>query len=194
MNTSEETVREIVQRIVDRTMGYAAPTGTNPIGQEPGRQEDQERLTIAIGADHGGYTLKEYIKTVVSDQDYRVMDCGTYSTAPVDYPDIAYSVAQLVSSNQAQAGILLDGAGIGSCIAANKVPGIRAALCYDQSTAANSREHNHANVLTIGAGLTGPNLARQIVLVWLDTPYGEERHALRVAKIADIERRFLVPE
>lgn len=146
---------------------------------------------VAIGADHGGFELKERLKTMVRELGYEVLDCGTDSTESVDYPDIALSVAQLVARGEAWRGILVDGAGIGSCMAANKVPGIRAAMCYDEATAVNSREHNASNVLTLGAGLIGPSLGRQIVETWLRTPSGGERHARRVQKIMDIERRFL---
>ena len=150
-----------------------------------------DQRTIAIGADHGGYELKEMLKGTLGELGYQVVDCGTDSAKSVDYPDFAFAVAQLVAQGRAWRGIIVDGAGIGSCMAANKVPGVRAAMCYDQATAANSREHNGANVLTLGAGLIGPNLARQIVKTWLETPFGGGRHARRVDKIMDIERRFL---
>jgi ribose 5-phosphate isomerase B len=147
--------------------------------------------TIAVGADHGGYELKETLKGYLGELGYAVVDCGTDGTAAVDYPDFAFAVARLVAQGRAWRGIVVDGAGIGSCIAANKVPGVRAAMCYDQATAVNSREHNDANVLTLGAGLIGPSLARQIVKTWLETPSGTGRHARRVAKIMEIERRYL---
>jgi len=147
--------------------------------------------SVAIGADHGGYELKELLKRYLLELGYPVVDCGTDSAAAVDYPDFAFAVARLVAQGQAWRGVIVDGAGIGSCMAANKVPGVRAAMCYDQATAVNSREHNHANVLTLGAGLIGPSLARQILKTWLETPDGGERHARRVEKIMDIERRFL---
>jgi ribose 5-phosphate isomerase B len=147
--------------------------------------------TIAIGTDHGGYELKEMLKGYLHELGYAVIDCGTDSTASVDYPDFAFAVARLVAQGRAWRGIVVDGAGIGSCMAANKVPGVLAAMCYDQATAVNSREHNHANVLTLGAGLIGSSLARQIVKAWLETPAGGGRHARRVNKIRDIERRFL---
>jgi ribose 5-phosphate isomerase B len=146
--------------------------------------------TVALGADHGGFKLKESLKAYLRDLGYQVMDCGTNSTEAVDYPDFALAVAELVAQGRAWRGILIDGAGIGSCMAANKVPGIRAAMCYDQSTAVNSREHNDADVLTLGAGLIGEALARQIVKTWLETPFGGGRHARRVEKIMEIERRF----
>ncbi|MDH3813150.1 MAG: ribose 5-phosphate isomerase B [Acidobacteriota bacterium] len=149
--------------------------------------------TIAIGADHGGYELKQAIGEHLRQQDLAVHDCGCVSTDAVDYPDFAHAVANLVGTGVCRWGIIVDGAGIGSCMAANKVPGVRAALCYDVSSARNSREHNHANVLTLGAGLIGTGLARQIVDEWLATPWGPDRHARRVAKITDIEQRYLRP-
>ncbi|MEW5989318.1 MAG: ribose 5-phosphate isomerase B, partial [Chloroflexota bacterium] len=145
---------------------------------------------VALGADHGGYNLKEQLKEVVKAAGYGVVDCGTHNTEPVDYPDYAYAVARLVADGRAWRGILVDGAGIGSCMAANKVPGVRAAMCYDQATAVNSREHNDANVLTLGAGLIGPHLAQQIVRTWLATEFAGGRHARRVEKIEAIGRRY----
>ena len=121
---------------------------------------------------------------------YEIVDCGATTIDAVDYPDFAYAVAQLVANGQCANGVMIDGAGIGSCMAANKVPGARAVMCYDHSTAVNSREHNHENVLTLGAGLIGVNLAKQIVRTWLTTPCGSGRQAAHVEKISAIERRF----
>ena len=146
--------------------------------------------TVAIGSDHAGYGLKEELKGYLQQLGFEVVDCGTAGTASVDYPDFALAVAQRVAQAQAWRGIVLDGAGIGSCMAANKVPGVRAAMCYDLATALNSREHNDANVLTLGAGLIGPNLARQIVKAWLEARFGGDRHARRIDKITQIERRY----
>lgn len=146
---------------------------------------------VALGADHGGFELKEVLKAFLVEQGYTVLDCGTDSPASVDYPDFAYAVAKLVSEGKAWRGIVVDGAGIGSCMAANKVPGVRAAMCYDVSTAVNSREHNDANVLTLGGRLIGTELAKAIVRTWLATDFGGGRHARRVNKIMEIERRFL---
>jgi ribose 5-phosphate isomerase B len=146
--------------------------------------------SVALGADHGGYAMKEDLKGYLGDLGYELIDCGTGSTASVDYPDFAYAVAQLVSEGHAWRGIMVDGAGIGSCMAANKVPGVRAAMCYDHATAVNSREHNDANVLTLGGVLLGTNLARQIVKTWLETDFGGDRHERRVNKIMAIEKRF----
>jgi len=145
---------------------------------------------VALGADHGGYALKEQLKATLIEEGYAVVDCGTNGTESVDYPDFAYAVAKLVLDEQVWRGIIIDGAGIGSCMAANKVPGVRAAMCYDVSSANNAREHNDANVLTLGGGLIGANLARQIVGTFLETEFGGGRHARRVDKIMDIERRF----
>ena len=124
------------------------------------------------------------------DKDYTIIDCGTHSTDSVDYPDFAYAVAGLVAQGKAWRGIIIDGAGIGSCMTANKVRGVRAAMCYDQATAINSREHNNANILTLGAGLIGNNLAQQIVMTWLNTDFAGGRHARRVNKIDAIDERF----
>jgi deoxyribose-phosphate aldolase len=142
-------------------------------------------MRIAIGADHGGYDLKSALLAHLRDAGHAVDDVGTSSREAVDYPVFARAVAEAVSSGNADVGIMIDGAGIGSCMVANKVPNVRAALAYDLSSARNSREHNDANVLTLGAGLIGAGLARQIVDVWLDTHCTEPRHLNRVAMFAD---------
>jgi deoxyribose-phosphate aldolase len=140
---------------------------------------------IAIGADHGGFDLKALLVAHLQGAGYQVNDVGTSSREAVDYPVYAQAVADAVSQGTADAGIMIDGAGIGSCMAANKVPGVRAALAYDVSSARNSRAHNNANVLTLGAGLIGAALAKQIVDVWLETECTEQRHLNRVAMFAD---------
>ena len=178
---TEEEIRKLVSVVVDEAMAVK------------GTDVPRNAETIAIGADHGGYELKQAIGEHLRQQDLAVHDCGCVSTDAVDYPDFAHAVANLVGTGVCRWGIVVDGAGIGSCMAANKVPGVRAALCYDVSSARNSREHNHANVLTLGAGLIGTGLARQIVDEWLATPWGPDRHARRVAKITDIEQRYLRP-
>jgi ribose 5-phosphate isomerase B len=169
---------------------------SQPAAQEPETRSPAAGTTgtgraVALGADHGGFSMKEDLKPYLSELGYQIIDCGTHSTDSVDYPDLAYAVAQLVSDGRAWRGIIVDGAGIGSCMAANKVPGVRAAMCYDHATAVNSREHNDANVLTLGGVLVGGSLARQIAKVWLETDFGGGRHARRVDKIVGIERRFL---
>lgn len=140
---------------------------------------------IALGADHGGLELKSRLIVRLRLAGHEVEDVGTSSRAPVDYPVFARAVAEAVSQGRADVGIMIDGAGIGSCMVANKVPGVRAALAYDLSSAKNSREHNDANVLTLGAGLIGSGLAEQIIDVWLATECTEPRHLNRVAMFAD---------
>jgi ribose 5-phosphate isomerase B len=138
---------------------------------------------IAIGADHGGFEMKEALKRVLQELGCDYQDVGTNSTAAVDYPDFAQAVALAVSRHMCDLGIMIDGAGIGSCMVANKIPGIRAAMCYDEASARNSREHNGANVLTLGGKMISNEKMRDIVRVWLSTELTEERHRRRVAKI-----------
>jgi ribose 5-phosphate isomerase B len=153
--------------------------------------EDAPAQSVALGADHGGFELKEQVKAFLQQLGYEVRDLGTHDTTPVDYPDIALAVAMSVARKECTLGIIVDGAGIGSCMAANKVPGVRAALCYDEATARNSREHNFANVLTLGGKMIKPDAMRRIVKTWLETPFGEERHARRVRKITAIEAKYI---
>jgi deoxyribose-phosphate aldolase len=136
---------------------------------------------IAIGADHGGFDLKSVLVAHLQKTGYQVEDLGTSSREAVDYPVFARAVAEAVSQGRADAGIIIDGAGIGSCMAANKVPGVRAAVANSLLTARHSREHNDANVLTLGAGQVGTGLAEQLVDVWLTTECTESRHLNRVA-------------
>lgn len=189
---SETQIKAIVQQVVERTIGESGLDRTAVSLSAPeaytGNQANQTRR-IAIAADHGGFSMKEDLKPYLQKQGYLVDDCGTHSSDSVDYPDFAYTVAVKVSSGEAWRGIIIDGAGIGSCMVANKVPGVRAAMCYDHATALNSREHNNANVLTLGAGMIDTTLARQIVLTWLNTKFGGGRHARRVDKIMDIEKK-----
>lgn len=146
--------------------------------------------TLAIGADHGGFELKQQLAEHIRSRGFAVEDCGTHSTEAVDYPTIAAEVAQRVADGRADMGVIVDGAGIGSAMTANKFPGVRAALCYDLSSARNSREHNNANVLTLGASLIGSGLARQIVDAFLDTQCTAERHLRRAAMIDEIDTRL----
>ena len=150
--------------------------------------------TVAIGADHGGFALKAVLAGHLADKGFGVTDCGTNGPDAVDYPDFAHVVARLVASGACAAGIVIDGAGIGSAMAANKVPGVRAANAHDTSMARNAREHNYANVLTLGARMIGEGLALEIVDTFLATPWGAERHGKRVAKITDIEQRYSRPQ
>jgi ribose 5-phosphate isomerase B len=186
----EQDVRAMVRGIVDGLWGLDEATqDTRQTTDDEGTPDDRRRTTddkigiVAVGGDHGGFALKERLAFKLAEQGFEVIDCGTDSAESVDYPTIAADVARRIASGEAGAGVLIDGAGIGSAMAANKLPGVRAAHCYDLSTARNAREHNHANVLTLGAGLTGDALAWQITQEFLATPYGEGRHARRVAMI-----------
>ena len=173
-----ERVREIVERVLrEQNIPFAA--------------DCPENYTVAIGADHGGFELKGHLIQALVAREYRVLDCGTFSPDPVDYPDIAYAVAKLVSDGSAWRGIIIDGAGIGSGMVANKVPGVRAANCNDVKMANNAREHNDANVLTLGAKMTDQDTALEIVRVFLTTHCTEARHQKRVNKIMDVEKRYL---
>ena len=142
---------------------------------------------VAVGADHGGFALKEEVKLHLTRLGYRFRDLGTFSTEPVDYPDVALAVARAVCRGEARLGILVDGAGLGSAMAANKVRGIRAAPCADPAAAKNAREHNDANVLTLGARFVDVPRMREIVEVFLAAQCTEERHRRRVQKIEAIE-------
>lgn len=146
---------------------------------------------IALGADHGGFETKEKLKTLLDELGFKHRDFGTFSEDAVDYPDFAHAVARAVADGNCDLGIIVDGAGIGSCMTANKVPGVRAAMCYDAATARNSREHNYANVLTLGGRMLKFEQLREVVATWLATPEGEARHGKRVAKIMAVERQYL---
>jgi len=146
----------------------------------------QSHRKIAVGADHGGFVMKETLKTFLAELGCDYQDFGTNSTEPIDYPDIAHAVALAVARKTCGVGIMIDGAGIGSCMVANKVSGVRAAMCYDEASARNSREHNGANVLTLGGKTISDEKMRDIVRVWLSTELTEERHRRRVAKIDSI--------
>ena len=148
--------------------------------------------TIAMGSDHGGFRLKEALKPVIEGLGLVTRDVGVDEEKPADYPDIAHAVARLVAGGQATRGVIIDGAGIGSCMAANKVPGIRAALCYDKASARNGREHNDSNVLTLGARLLTQTQAEEVLRTWLATPFAGGRHQARVQKIMDIEQLYLM--
>ena len=158
-----------------------SPTSKNPVLKE---------TVVALGSDHGGYRLKETLKGYLAELGYTVADVGTDSEEACDYPDFAYAVAAMVASGEAEKGIMIDGVGVASAIVANKVPGVRAVPCYDEFVAKSSREHNDANVLTLGGRVIGSELAKSLVRTWLDTWFGGGRHQSRVKKITDIEQRF----
>ncbi|HEV8537814.1 MAG TPA: ribose 5-phosphate isomerase B [Bacteroidota bacterium] len=170
-----------------------APSATPPAGAtgSGGRQSGE---SIAIGSDHGGFQLKELLKPILQTAGYKIIDLGTYSEEACDYPDFAYAVARTVSLGHAGKGIMIDAVGIASAIVANKVGGIRAACCSDEFSARSSREHNDANVLTLGGRILGVELAKAIVKVWLETNFGGGRHLKRVEKIAEIEKRAKTSE
>lgn len=150
-----------------------------------------ESAAVALGSDHGGFALKETLKRyLVEELGVSVRDVGPGSDAPCDYPDFAALVAKAVARGECSRGIVIDGAGIGSAMAANKIRGVRAACCHDVRTVVNSRSHNNANVLTLGAGVVGRGLALQMVRTWLSTDFEGGRHEKRVAKIMELEREW----
>ncbi len=173
--SARDLAKELGVKIVEMAKGETAEPAT------PDR-------TIAIGCDHGGFEMKLKLLPVFEDYGLAVRDIGVDYPKPVDYPDIAKQVAELVAGGAASRGVIIDGAGIGSAMVANKFPGVRAALCYDKASARNSREHNDANVLTLGGKLLTHTQAEDVLRTWLSTPFGGGRHAARVEKIKEIDR------
>ncbi|MDH7598115.1 MAG: ribose 5-phosphate isomerase B [Sedimentisphaerales bacterium] len=145
-------------------------------------------MKVAIGSDHRGFRIKELIKPIITQLGHELVDLGTNSEQPVDYPDIAYQGAMAVSKGQVDRAILICATGIGMCIAANKIPGVRAALCHDEFTASVSRGHNDSNVLCIPADQIGKVVLRRMVEAWLNTEFAGGRHERRLKKIAAIEQ------
>ena len=190
----------VIRQLVERALEAVEASSTATVGSTAGLPAPapapvpRDPKTVAIGADHGGFALKSVIAKHLSDQGLGVTDCGTNGPDAVDYPDFAHVVARLVASGACASGIVIDGAGIGSAMAANKVPGVRAANAHDTSMARNAREHNYANVLTLGARMIGEGLALEIVDTFLATPWGAERHGTRVAKITAIEQQYRNPK
>ena len=154
------------------------------------RRGSKASKLIAVGADHGGFKMKEELKVLLGELGHTVQDFGAYSEDAVDYPDFAHAVARAVANGNSDLGIVIDGAGVGSAMTANKVPGVRAAACYSVEVARNSREHNDANVLTLGSKTITSKQMRDIVTTWLSTEISEERHRKRVAKIDAIQRQY----
>jgi len=144
--------------------------------------------SVALGSDHGAVTQKQVLRTYLETIGDRVVDVGCFGAEKVDYPDVAVAVCRKVVSGDCERGIVMDGAGIGSCMAANKIKGIRAAMCYDIRTVINSREHNNANVLSLGGPLHDAGQLCEMARVWLQTRFGGGRHMVRVNKIMAIER------
>lgn len=179
---------------VSSAKGDRAPTierGAPAPEADGGPSPLSQRGVVALGADHGGFALKETIKEQLEARGVSVLDLGTHDTSSCDYPDLAAAVGKTIAIGEASWGILVDGAGIGSCMAANKVPGVLAATCHDERTARNSREHNGANVLCLGSGTLDAPSALKVVDAWLNTPTGGGRHQRRVNMIKDIERAFV---
>lgn len=149
-------------------------------------------MRIAIGADHGGFHLKNSMVTFLIDKGYEVLDLGADSAEPSDYPDYARAVAGAVLSGKAERGVLICGSGVGASVAANKFPGIRAALCHDTYSAHQGVEHDDMNVLCLGAWVVGPELAKEISKSFLAAGFsGVERHRRRIEKVKDIEKEFM---
>jgi ribose 5-phosphate isomerase B len=178
---AKDTIHRIVSEVLSR---YPE----RPAEEKPASVTPDRVRKVALAADHGGLGLKNILRGYIEDIGYSVKDFGTYTKESVDYPDYAAKVARAVAGCEYDRGIVIDGAGIGSCMAANKVRGVRAAMCYDLKTAINSREHNNANVLTLGGPLLDTGVAKEIVKVWLETPFGGGRHQRRVDKIMELEK------
>lgn len=159
------------------------------IAPEEYQRAREPHRTVVLGSDHGGFRMKEHVKGILLGMGYLVEDVGSFDERSVDYPDLAEKVAEAVSCGQAFAGVMVDGAGIGSSMVANKVPGIRAALCYDRASARNSREHNHANLLTLGGRMLTETQAEDVVRTWFTTPWGGGRHQSRIDKITAVEKK-----
>jgi ribose 5-phosphate isomerase B len=184
---SENEVRRLVREAVDRALGgEPAPAAGDP--ERPAAGAAPRR--VALGADHGGFELKEILRRVIAEEmGWEVHDCGTHSTDAVDYPDLAAAVAREVASGRAARGVVVDSAGIGSAMAANKVPGVRCALCHDDATVRNARQHNDANVLSLGARVVSRGAAVRLVRLFLATDFEGGRHERRVRKIMALEAR-----
>ena len=163
------------------------------IVDQAARPSRPEPVELAIGSDHAGFEMKQTVAAYLREIGASFFDCGTHSKDAVDYPDFAHQVALAVALGRARRGIVVDGAGIGSAMVANKVPGIRAAACGDETQARNAREHNDANVLTLGARLTPLENVRKVVAVFLTADLTEPRHRARVAKIEAIEKKYYRP-
>lgn len=155
----------------------------------PAAETPREIGVVAFGSDHGGFQLKGILIEHAKSLGYAITDVGTQNEEPCDYPDFAYAVARLVSKGEAWRGVMIDGAGIGSCIVANKVPGIRAACCHNEFVARNAREHNDTNVLTLGSRVTGTEVCKAIMKIWLESSFVGGRHMQRLNKVMDVENR-----
>jgi ribose 5-phosphate isomerase B len=184
----ESEVRRLVRAAVEKALsrGESAPAPTPGVAPAPASGAARR---VAIGSDHGGFALKEILKQTIADElGWQVHDCGTHSTDAVDYPDFAAAVAREVAAGRASRGIVIDAAGIGSTMAANKIPGVRCALCHDDVTVLNAREHNDANLMALGARIVNRGLATRMTRLFLTTAFGGGRHERRVQKIMALDR------
>lgn len=176
-----------------KVKGVSFQVKTQAVSQSKVEKSSSDSLavkSVAIGADHGGFEYKKELIPFLQSLGVTVTDVGTQSTDAVDYPDFAYAVGKMVQTQQVDIGIMIDGAGIGSAMACNKIPNILAACCHNEFTAKNAREHNHANVLTLGSKVLGIEVCKAIIKTFLSTTQDMGRHANRVKKIKDIESRF----
>ncbi len=185
-----DLIRELKLPVIKETH---TPGGVEVVQIDQHPDKLRSLKIVAIGADHGGFQLKEHLKKVIRDQGFEVEDYGTHNEEAVDYPDIAEKVARSVVRGNSWRGIVIDGAGIGSAIAANKIDGIRAAVCTDVTMAKNAREHNDTNILALGSGIVGNQVAREIAAVWLRTPFAGGRHQRRVDKIIALDKKRSKP-
>ncbi len=172
-----------------RSLGITLQPASQPV-DDPSAPSSENPI-VCIGSDHGGYAMKVEVLKMLEQSGYQVVDVGTDSPQACDYPDFAYAVARLVADGKAGRGIMIDGVGVGSAIACNKVPGVRAACGYTEFAAWNARAHNDANVLTLGSRTMGVEVVHRIVKVFLTSDFEGGRHERRVSKMADIEERFL---
>jgi ribose 5-phosphate isomerase B len=187
----EAQVRRLVRDAVERVLGpeRGTPARSGAPAPAPSTRPEPPRR-VAVGCDHGGVGLKAVLlRSLTEDLGWTVHDCGTHGSDAVDYPDFAAAVAREVAAGRARFGIVIDSAGIGSSMAANKVAGVRCALCHDDATVLNSREHNDANVLALGARVVHRGAATRMVRLFLETPFAGGRHERRVRKIMALEPR-----
>ena len=185
----DEAQKRSVQFSVQPQHAMVAPASNLiPVSETSSQPFQRNSMTIALGSDHGGFRMKEALHTYLAEQGNRIIDVGTDSELPCDYPDFAYAVASLVSSRTVERGIIIDSVGVASAIVANKVPGVRAVPCYDEFVARSSREHNDANVLSLGARFLSIEEAKSAVKLWLQTTFsGDKRHIRRLEEIDKLE-------
>lgn len=184
---AKDRASQVGMKIIVKTLEKSSGSSTPATGSATSKGTQE---TLAIGSDHGGFQLKQQLIQYLTGLGFKVVDLGTYSEESCDYPDFAYAVARMVSLGEASKGIMIDSVGVASAMVANKVPGIRAANCHDEFTARSSREHNDANVLTLGGKVIGSEAAKSVVKVWLESWFSGGRHLKRVQKISEIESRF----